>query len=185
MTPTNPLITEARRLSEAASAITISSILMEARTDGHLNEVACLAFAANNILAFADKVEELQREIAELQKEAGRRFVEVSLRDSKIGVLSADIAALQSSLDDANGQLGEFFNTPSGAIIKALQAQVEELKTDNELLWASVPTEGEKKQNAKLREACEAVLRGHSKYRSTSIVSASAMEQLRAALEPK
>ncbi len=42
---------------------------------------------------------------------------------------AAHISALQDQLHDANGQLGEFFNTPSGAIIKARDEEIEQLKS--------------------------------------------------------
>ncbi len=74
-----------------------------------LANIELIAFAANNILSFADKIDELQ-----------------------------------SALDDANGQLGEFFNTPSGAIIKKLETELDALKKeyDEEVISHDIEEDG-------------------------------------------
>ncbi len=87
----NPLITEARRLS--------------LKLQDHREFIA---FAADNILAFADKIEELESEVSRVD----------SIRQR-----------VQEALDDANGQLGEYANTPSGAIIKARDEEIRQLKS--------------------------------------------------------
>ncbi len=192
---TNPLITEARKLD---SLKLTEGPLIARSTDGEgdswqivNNEGAVvalmlweddapfIAFAANNLLAFADKIEELQSEVSRVD----------SLRQR-----------VQEALDDADGQLGEFFNTPSGAIIKNLQAQVEELRAINEkrrlelneiVDKASIDRYALREQNTKLREACEAARsailddEGLEIEYKFAMKLAKAVAQLRAALEAK
>ncbi len=156
---TNPLITEARRLRAAVDPRSLKRILSTLKSAGDSDEAALIAFAANNILAFADKIEELQ-----------------------------------ASLDDANGQLGEFFNTPSGAIIKKLEQELSDEKAVVAILTAMNASSKSTQewmnlefQNTKLCEACEAAAGWMAKFSETGSKydSDEVRTQLRAALEPK
>ncbi len=186
---TNPLITEARRLRAAADV------------KGGRDADDFIAFAANHILAFADKIEEQKKEIAQLREEMeSRNTVVVSLqteceaRISQLNIARSNWDSCQGKLGNIERVLNEYRNEETDIITNieewngeftSLRAQVATLTQDRDS-WRRVAEKLEQ-QNADLKEACEAALRKMDVGDPSECDCSDCQlpKQLRKALEPK
>ncbi len=125
---TNPLITEARKLFEDRRKPTFSVNDFTSRSFT-LETARFIAFAANNLLAFADKIEEQEKEIAQLRAALTERLKEIeenSRKEEEFGLKYDAMESQVATLTQQNADLKAACESPMHHFCKTFCRPLEE-----------------------------------------------------------